>query len=486
MGAAVQVCSKFGRWWVVYFSELFRVWNPEQYEWFDPILEIDCPLFVDPFAIFADRDAAWRDAHDEIIAYFHDAFEMLAKSGLRKGHQYYNRTLSLMEFPEPKEFRLGYAGKGSDGAGSGPGLARRIVESMTYAIKNGLQDIRHFEVLGILVEGINKDRISDITCNLLKPRFITYTQEVCRSFDIPMSECRIRHSAYNELRSRWDDKEHEVPVDPVSGRPVLLVPKRFLAELPKMNDFDFADTSLRDDLNLDISKNVKKSEIVRLARRTPELLREWTSRQEQTEFVPYDVDADPKLIVQWQRVAKAIVQDAPSPSSDEISGEENLMKFVYGIIDKFRRWAEDKGGWRVFWDGNSNAIPEPNMQLLFLGILDGYCERAGIRLDREVETGRGPVDFAITGDRRIRVLVEMKKLTHGEFWHGLRVQTPIYMRGQEVNRAIFLAIRDSSTRPMRDRWDKLEEEASAVRAETGLTIEVERIDILPRRSASKA
>lgn len=86
----------------------------------------------------------------------------------------------------------------------------------------------------------------------------------------------------------------------------------------------------------------------------------------------------------------------------------------------------------------------------------------------------------------MRVLVEMKKITHGQFWHGLRVQTPTYMRGQEVNRAIFLAIRDSDTRSMTRRWDKLKEEASAMRAETGLAIEVERIDILPKRSASNA
>src|SRR6185437_4053863 len=127
----------------MYFSEVFRIKNSKQYDWFDPILEIDSPLFVDPFAIFADRDEKWRNAHEEIVAYFHDAFEILAQSGLRKNHQYYKRALSLMEFPEPEEFRLGYAGKGARGAGSGPGFAARIVESMVHAIKNGMQDMRH-------------------------------------------------------------------------------------------------------------------------------------------------------------------------------------------------------------------------------------------------------------------------------------------------------------------------------------------------------
>ena len=146
------------------------------YEWFDPILEIDTPPFVDPFNIFADHDESWRQAHDTIIDHFHSAFETLAQSGMRRTHQLYQRVLTLMESPEPPEFRLGYASKSADGSGTGPGLARLIVGAMGEAIARGLEDMRHFEELGILVGGINRDRISDITCNLLKPRLITYTQ----------------------------------------------------------------------------------------------------------------------------------------------------------------------------------------------------------------------------------------------------------------------------------------------------------------------
>lgn len=469
----------------MYFSDVFDIPESDRYEWFDPILNRDSPLFVDPFAIFADKAQVWQHAHDSIIDYFHTAFETLAKSGLRRSHQLYKRTLVLMEFPEPKEFRLGYAGKSADGSGSGPGLAELVVAAMAEAITRGLEDMHHFEELGILIEGINRDRISDIACNLLKPHFIKYTQDVCRSFDIPMPKEKIRHSAYDSLRWRWMDAEHEVPVDPLSGKPILLVPKRFLAELPKINAFEF-DTSLRDDLNLDISTKVKKADIVQLARRNPEALRRWVTRQEASPPRPYDVAEDPKLIVKWQRLATSAVQAEPLEPAGEIRTEEELLNFVRGIIGKFRHWAEAKGGWRVFWAKALDAIPESNMQLLFLGVLDGYCDNAGLRLDREVETGRGPVDFTFTGDKRIRILLEMKKLTHGEFWHGLRIQTPIYMRGQEVSQAIFLVIRDSDTRPMRKRWLSLHEEAAVVNAETGLHIEIEQVDVLPKDPASKA
>lgn len=470
----------------MYFAETFGVPHADQYEWFNPILEVDSPLFVDPFAIFADKDETWRHAHETIMKYFHNAFEILAKSDFRKSHQYYKRTLVLMEFPEPKEFRLGYASKSTDGSGSGPGLARLIVEAMTLAIRHGLEDIKHFEELGILVEGISSDRISDITCNLLKPHFIEYTQGVCRSLGISMVNRTMKHSAYNEMRWRWDESEHLVPVDPKSGKPILLVPWRFLGELPKINAFEWEDTSLRDDLNLDISRNVRKGDIIHLARRNPEALRRWVTRQEGTLPTPYDVINDPKLIVTWQSIARDAVQAEPLDSKRDIKSEEDLLRFVHDIIGKFRHWAEDKSGWRTFWATRASAIPEPNMQLLLLGILDSYCENAGLRLDREVETGRGPVDFTITGDKRIRVLIEMKKLTHGEFWNGLRIQTPIYMNGQDVSHAIFLVVRDSDTAAMRERWRNLDREAAAVSTETGLKIEIERVDVLPKDSASIA
>jgi hypothetical protein len=299
-------------WWIMYFSDAFDISDAEQYEWFDPILERDSRLFVDPFSIFADSDDSWQRAHDTIIDYFHNAFEILAKSGLRESHQSYKRTLILMESPEPKEFRLGYAGT-TDGSGTGEGLAKLIVEAMVQAIQSELEDIQHFEELGILVEGISNDRIGDMTCNLLKPRLIEYTQDICRSLGVPMSEHTLKHSIYNKVRGRWDNGNHLAPADPVSDKPILLVPKRFLGELPKINAFDF-DTSLRDDLNLDISSNVRKPEIVHLARSHPEALRNWVTQQEGSGPTPYDVDNDPKLIVIASLYLSQKAYDASRPT----------------------------------------------------------------------------------------------------------------------------------------------------------------------------
>ncbi|WP_159103034.1 hypothetical protein [Streptomyces sp. FR-008] len=474
----------------MYFSERFQLKYKPEFDWFDPILENDTLLFVDPFLVFSDKDEDWRQAYGEMMSYFQSAFTLLASSKLNPQHQYYRRTLSLMEFPEPREFRLGFASKGAAGAGSGPGLARKVVEAMTQAVRRGIKDIEHFEELGILVSGINRDLISDITCNLLKPRLIKYTQDVCRDHDVPMELRQIRHSFYDDMRTRWMDSEHLVPVDPETNRPILLVPKRFLRELPTLSSNswgDFLDTSLRDDLNIKISRGMKKEEIVEIARKHPEVLREWISSWQESGSSPYDVDADPMLHIGWQRIAREATEQNPL-RVPEISNGEDLLAFAHAAIERFRDWVEKKGGWRVFWRDlkDLKTVPESNMQLLFLGVLDHYCAQAGVILDREVETGRGPVDFAFTSAGNVRVLLEMKKLTHGEFWHGLRTQTPIYMDSQGVDHAIFLTVRDSTTVPMRERWMKLDLEAAEASKINSRTIEVSRIDIMPKESASKS
>ncbi len=211
---------------------------------------------------------------------------------------------------------------------------------------------------------------------------------------------------------------------------------------------------------------------------------------------PRAVDAEPagdgirrELLAEGRRIARSMVLPGQAPPAAGISGEEEMLAFVREMVEKFRHWVEDEGGWKVLWEGKpdeARVMPESKMQLIFLGVLGNHFKKAGLRLDREVETGRGPVDFTVTGDRRVRVLIEMKRLSHTDFWQGLRDQTPIYMRGQEVRRAIFLAVRDSDTPAARKRWETLQEEAAAVRAETGLGIEVERIDMLPKPAASKA
>src|SRR5207253_3089136 len=103
---------------------------------------------------------------------------------------------------------------------------------MEQAIRRGLKDLRHFEELGILNEGIGRDRISDLTCTFLKSKFIAYTQGVVGRHGIPVVPQRIYASSFDANGVRWNEDEVLLPRNQENGRPLILVPAQFLRELP--------------------------------------------------------------------------------------------------------------------------------------------------------------------------------------------------------------------------------------------------------------
>lgn len=470
------------------FSECFGVDDPKPLDWFDPHLKVDTLLFVDPFLLFEDKEERWKQSHDKIMDYFQESFELLARSDLRSGSQYYRRVLELMMFPEPREFRLGFSSEKFTGAGSGKGLAKLIVEAMCEAVKHGTENIKHFEELGILVEGINRDRISDITCNLLKSDFIKYTQESCLALGIPLQRTSVPHSCFDSGRRRWVGAEWELPVDPESDVPVLLTPKRFLRELPTLNTGgwkEFVNSELRDDLNLRISEKLDKKTIIRLARQYPDRLRQWVSKVEQQGSRPYDVDNDPKLKVRWYEGARRLVAEHPLDVG-HVQTEDELHDFLNAALKQFVHFVEEQGGWRLLWSPSyAKAVPETNIQLLLKGVIEGYCRRVGVTVDREVELGRGPVDFAFSSSARVRTLLEIKKLENGRFWSGIEAQLPSYLKSDQRKSGWVAAVRFSDTLPMRERWRKIPERATVMHDGEPFEVRIVKIDALPKDSASK-
>ena len=156
-------------------------------------------------------------------------------------------------------------------------------------IAKGVTHISHFEELGIFCEGIGPDRLSDMTSNLLKGRFITYTQRICNLHGIPMKKKRVQSAYFDYEYMRWCDGEYLLPVNPYKGNsPVILIPKDFLNMLPEINSEDFANTidlaeRLRNDFNYEIDKNLDKTKISEIAIEHYDLVKEYIDIVERRE-----------------------------------------------------------------------------------------------------------------------------------------------------------------------------------------------------------
>ena len=99
------------------------------------------------------------------------------------------------------------------------------------------------------MDGISRDRVSDIACNFLKSFLVDYTVEQCLKLNIPHQKVRLM-SLYDYKEQFFrPDVEVELPINPATGSPIIFVPKRWLRHVPWINFDDyFATACPKDDV----------------------------------------------------------------------------------------------------------------------------------------------------------------------------------------------------------------------------------------------
>lgn len=455
------------------FSDQFDIKRSEGEEWFDPVLSVDTRLFIDPFLLYADEQGHFVGSHEQVVNFFNSAFKLIARSGGKTSSLLWRKAEAMLRLPEVEELCLGYTGAGTGGAGTGKGFAKVMAGALWEAIKAGLEEITHFEEAGILREGIGADRISDATANILRGRLAGYTTEVCEQHGVPLKTVRYRRGYYDSQEECWMPLEARLPINPYNNKPVLLVPRQYLRELPTINAEDFweycftnENELVRNEFNYDISRRVSKKEIVELARNHPELRRKYLRSVERRPPDPYDLTRDPHGLVSWYDEAADYVDDHPLALL--IQSEEDFVCAIDRMVDEYRSFVEDNRGWNLLWNENGTPRRESAAQDLFLGIIKHYCRANNIDISREPNIGRGPVDFKVSLGYNLRALLELKLAKNTKFWSGLSKQLPKYLEAENIQIGYFVVIMFNETDYQRA--SDIVEQVQEVRKATGRDI----------------
>ncbi len=409
------------------FAAAFGVVRNAEDDWFDAHLTVDTKLFLDPLLLSLEAEGEWSGAHEELIAHFAHCFQLVARA---TGPTSVSAKAArrLLTFPEPAEFGLGYTAAGTRGSGSGGQYAATIADGIAASIAAGLDHPEHIEEVGILNVGIGADRISDAVLNVLKHRFVRYTQAVAERHSIPMEPHRLRNASCHLDVGRWLDSDVLLPTNPRTGGPVLLCPARFLARLPELNAqnwfYDHQNEDLRQQVNIQVGQRVRKEDIVALARLHPDRVRQWANEQTtRPDLFGYDFGSDPAGVVQWDGPPAEFAAGNPITELTAVENVADLRRLVELMLSRFKHFIEQQRGWSLLWDGGDEK-PEEAAQLLFLGMAQNYLRHFEVELDREVELGRGPVDFKLSRGTSARMVIEIKKAHNGKFWNGLDHQLP--------------------------------------------------------------
>jgi hypothetical protein len=474
------------------FSERFiHVPRTGEDDWFDVMLPSDTRLFVDPFRVYADDTGFWKGAHDELVDLFNLVLELMAKASLNPASQHWRAASELLMFPEPIEFCLGFS-EGSEG-GRGTATKRRdeMLAAGSIAINAGMTDVSHFEEMTLFQGRVGPDLISDVTCNVLKGRFISYTREVCDRYGIQTRPVPVKHSSWSRENRRWENNTYELPYNPWTKAGVLLAPSRFLRELPTIEgggfwDFAFAyeSANIKGQFSYDVARNVRSETIARLAKQNPDLVRKFAKRFEQQPPKPYDVEIDPKGRTRWYEAGLELATFARPVS--EPGSTDDFCEFVGHLCNEFIWVTEQRGGWRLLWNKDGTQRAESAVQQLFHVAMLGYCKNHDIDLSPESAAGRGPVDFKFSQGWTRRALVEVKKSNHTRFWHGINTQTPTYMKAEGIRCGYFMAIQYTDADFTKERIQRVRDKAAEVAAECGYDIKPVFVDARQKKSASIA
>ncbi|WP_125797737.1 hypothetical protein [Amycolatopsis sp. WAC 01416] len=433
------------------FTEEFGITPDADDDWFDVEVTEDTPLYVDPFLVFEDDDEFWSDTHDEVVKFFGIALDYVRKANGNHNSAHWGKAERMLMFPEPSEFVFGLSMGHPLGSGTGRDFAFRMADALDILRRHSIDTVKYVEAFALFCDGMGVDRISDLFCNVVKQRFIKYTLKIVDRHAIDVTSVRVKHADWSRATGRWVDANVMLPKNPATNRGVILCPTRFLKDIPIVTPDGFwswAEVNegrvLRDDLNYDLAESLSKSEKIaegrHVARREPEMAFRYLDEKAEEDHEPYDVDNDPKLLVGWAEAGRNAAE-ATGRNLEQPAGEDGFLTWVRGLMVEFKDAVEQTDLWKVLWsDDLTKHRPEKIVQAVASCMWVSQCRAVDVDISREVNIGRGPVDFKFSAGWTKRALAEIKLIKSTQFFSGASKQLPQYLKSEKIEGGFYLCV----------------------------------------------
>lgn len=431
----------------IYFSDYFGVSDEslDEHGAFNISLLTDLPLFIDPFLLFGSDDPEYQALHEQIIEYLRFLQAKSGQGGIGRGE-----IEAWYKFSEVRQNWLGFCEDGNRGRGLGAGFASALNLNLAHVFRDfGKERVTrgsHLEKLTLIGAGVGRDMISDFTTNLIKAYLLEYTQEyaVKNIADEHLGKRSVQRAHFDYGLERWMPRTYTLPI--LDGDFVLLTPKDILtkddtwishsdmmhrfSELPDA----IGDEQLRSEINNYFYSRLPKEveptkEEVGVAtdatlRKYPELIDYYIRLREDSEA---DAVASSNITVlesqqvyvrQFGALAQFLADQTPFYSVPGNTKEEALEKILF-----FKDVIESKGGHRLFYGSDGKPIRrETDVHIMFR--LVWFATPSDV--SREVDDGRGPVDFKLSRGAFDKTMVEFKLAANTQLKRNLAKQLEIY------------------------------------------------------------
>lgn len=179
--------------------------------------DIDTRLFVDPYLLGLRPDRWSLKASTSVRSFFSHFLDLIRAGSHDDAFELFSHL------HEPNETCLGLSSGKPRGNGIGNEDAKKLFESIvrSKAIKSGkLTDLEDFR---LFIPGIGKDKVSDMTTNLIRGNLINYTQAQCKLHNIKLHPGVSAGPIWDTDRKKWIFTHEDTLI--VNDKKILLTPK---------------------------------------------------------------------------------------------------------------------------------------------------------------------------------------------------------------------------------------------------------------------
>lgn len=412
----------------------------EQLGCFDTILDIDSRFFINFMRLRLSKAPEMQGAYSKVLEVF-DNVGILLRASKHPNDRFWREAYNLLTMSELEEICLGYSVAGTSGAGSGKDLKQKILATGKAILDAGIEEPEIFELVGLFEEGIGPDRISDMIGRIVKPNLVSFSRRILEKL---------------RTMTAIDDGVEIVDgiiINPFSRKPLYMLPKELLHELPVAREWDDIDTvcALNAELRQQINNAVgdqwrkltvgsKKRIALRILIRNPDILRGLIEDYKAASIDEYDFNNDPLGEAIWYTIAKDITIQLPLSLAIPTRVEDpDIIRVVREICKQFKKLIEVNGVNEILYY-KTKPRRERTAQRVFYAVADSYCKSNNLDLSPEANSGRGAIDFKMSKGYTKRVLVEVKLTTNNRLIHGLERQLAEYQSSENLAYAFYLVI----------------------------------------------
>lgn len=167
---------------------------------------------------------------------------------------------------------------------------------------------------------------------------------------------------------------------------------------------------------------------------------------------------------------------------------DGFSQWVEELANDFKFVVAETDAWQLLWnDGRVSQRQEKIVRALAGIMWRADCKASDVDISKEVNMGRGSVDFKFSQGWSRRALIEVKFIESSHFFTGASRQLPQYLQTEQIECGFYLAVRFTDADFSLERQQRVTDTCDALTAQKNVAIKPIFVDARPstKKSASK-